>query len=165
MLAPLLWNRAATRLDLVALSHSDPDHSGGLRRRPAPTSAWTEFWDNGHWGLGSEPTRLALEAAGASRHRAGGGRAPTGSDRRSSPCSDPGCGAQGSENDRSLVLRLDWRGISLLLTGDLGAARRGGRPRPLASAAGLTILKVGHHGSRYSSTEPFLDASPPAPSP
>ena len=70
-------------------------------------------------------------------------------------------GTQGSENDRSLVLRLDWRGISLLLTGDLGAAGEAvllARSLPLRA----TILKVGHHGSRYSSSEPFLDAIRPA---
>ena len=159
VLAPLLWNRAATRLDLVALSHSDPDHSGGLRAVLRDFRV-DRFWDNGHWGLGSESTRLALEAAGASRHRAGvGERHWLGS--ALVTVLHPDAGAQGSENDRSLVLRLDWRGISLLLTGDLGAA---GEAVVLARSLPLraTILKVGHHGSRYSSTEPFLDAIRPA---
>jgi competence protein ComEC len=158
VLAPLLWNRAATRLDLVALSHSDPDHSGGLRAILRDFRV-DRFWDNGHWGPGSEPTRFALEAARASRHRAGmGDRHWLGSALLT--VLHPDAGAQGSENDRSLVLRLDWRGISLLLTGDLGAAGEAvllARSPPLRA----TILKVGHHGSRNSSTEPFLDAIRP----
>jgi competence protein ComEC len=62
------------------------------------------------------------------------------------------------ENEESLVLRLDWRGFSLLLTGDLG---RPGEERILASRAPVRVLalKVGHHGSRFSSTEEFLAAT------
>ena len=56
------------------------------------------------------------------------------------------------------MLRLDWRGFSLLLTGDLGAP---GEEHLLASRAPVRalVLKVGHHGSRYSSTEEFLGAT------
>jgi len=62
------------------------------------------------------------------------------------------------ENEESLVLRLDWRGFSLLLTGDLG---RPGEERVLASRAPVRALalKVGHHGSRLSSSEEFLAAT------
>jgi competence protein ComEC len=159
VLAPLLWNRAATRLDLVALSHSDPDHSGGLRAVLRDFRV-DRFWDNGFWGLGSEPTRLALEAAGASRHRPRvGERHWLGSALVTVLHAE--ADAEVSENDRSLVLRMDWRGVSLLFTGDLGAAGEAAvlsRSLPLRA----TILKVGHHGSRLSSTEPFLDAIRPA---
>jgi competence protein ComEC len=64
------------------------------------------------------------------------------------------------ENDHSLVLRLDWRGVSLILTGDLTAS---GEDALLAARAPLaaTVLKVGHHGSRSSTAEPLVDGSRP----
>ena len=70
-------------------------------------------------------------------------------------------GGPASANDDSLVLRLDWRGVSLLLTADLGSL---GEARLLERSGPLRILalKVAHHGSRFSSSAAFLDAARPA---
>ena len=59
------------------------------------------------------------------------------------------------------MLRLDWRGVSLLLTGDLGWL---GEARVLERGAPVRVLvlKVAHHGSRFSSSAAFLEAARPA---
>ena len=60
-------------------------------------------------------------------------------------------------NDLSAVIRMEYAGVSVLFTGDLGEA---GERELMDSGAKLSadILKVGHHGSRYSSSEEFLQS-------
>ena len=66
----------------------------------------------------------------------------------------------GEVNDDSLVLRLVWRDLSILFTGDMGIATE---EALLASPWRLKadILKVGHHGSRFASSEAFLRSVAP----
>jgi len=55
---------------------------------------------------------------------------------------------------------LDFGKTSFLFTGDI---EKGGEEELLARGAPLaaTVLKVGHHGSRNATSEPFLDAVNP----
>ena len=165
VLAPFLWNRPTQRLDVVALTHPDSDHSGGLRAVLARFGV-REFWENGRWITGTEETLRAVERSGACRRTLVTGQRfwlgsalltvlnPDGS----RPLDEP---PPEGQNEESLVMRLDWRGFSMLLTGDLGGP---GEERLLEDHAPLRVLalKVGHHGSRYSSTAAFLDATGPA---
>ncbi len=165
VLLPYLWNRPTARLDVVAMTHSDADHSGGLGAVLRRIRVG-EFWENGRWSPGSEGTLAALQRSGACRRTVAAGQrfwlgsalvsvlGPDGSLPSDLP---PPLG----ENEESLVLRLDWRGFSLVLTGDLGVP---GEARLLAAHAPLRslVLKVGHHGSRFSSSEDFLEAARPA---
>lgn len=62
-------------------------------------------------------------------------------------------------NDNSLVVRLEYGETSFLFTGDAEAVEedeliRGGNLKS-------TVLKVGHHGSNYSTSDAFLDAVAP----
>ena len=83
-----------------------------------------------------------------------------------------GLGTGGSlVNNASLVIKLTYGSVSFLFTGDLEAKSRGadaatarlGEARLLEhpERLGATVLKLAHHGSETSSTEPFLRAVQP----
>jgi beta-lactamase superfamily II metal-dependent hydrolase len=59
-------------------------------------------------------------------------------------------------NANSVVTRLDYGAFSMLLTGD--AEEQTERERLIKSGANIraTVLKVGHHGSKYATSEEFL---------
>jgi len=68
--------------------------------------------------------------------------------------------ANAPKNDDSLVLRMQMGKASVLLEGD---AERTSEDAMLAAhrVAPVTLLKVGHHGSRTSSNPEFLEAAAP----
>lgn len=70
-------------------------------------------------------------------------------------------GDLGSLNDNSVVCRVDFGDISFLFTGDAEAAAEESLLRRGVSLK-ADLFKVGHHGSRTSTTQAFLDAVSPA---
>ncbi len=64
------------------------------------------------------------------------------------------------DNNNSIVLRLTQGKVSFLLTGDI---EREAEERILGHRPDIRsqILKIAHHGSRYSTTDAFLDAVKP----
>ncbi len=70
-------------------------------------------------------------------------------------------GAFADSNNDSVVMRLTYGEVSVLLTADV---EREAEERLMAGSHELrsTVLKVGHHGSSTSTTERFLDAVDPA---
>lgn len=160
--APWLAQRRRDRLAAVVLSHPHPDHAGGL---PAVLDAVRvgELWDTG------QGTSLGYTGAYAqtllTAHRRG---VPVLGPSRLcgpplwfhgawievlAPC--PGALDETPPNDASFVLRITVGRASALLPGDLEAA---GERALLPRLGRVDVLKVGHHGSRTSSTEAFLDA-------
>jgi competence protein ComEC len=166
VIAPFLWNRAVRRLDVVAMSHSDPDHAGGLAAVLRRFGV-REFWDNGLWEAGSGELWEVLQRSAAIRRALRRGERiwmgsalvtalnPGAAYLRGSPR-----GPASDENNNSLVLRLDWGLVSFLFTGDL---EQEGEQALLASRQPLRhlVLKVAHHGSRFSTTEEFLNRARP----
>ncbi len=67
-------------------------------------------------------------------------------------------GASEDGNASSEVLYLAYKGVSLLLTGDVGISEEPAILKEMAEKGieKVTILKVPHHGSRYSCSEEFL---------
>jgi len=63
-------------------------------------------------------------------------------------------------NDNSLVIKLSYKNKDFMFTGDLSIA---GEEKIISSGIDISAeyLKVGHHGSRYSSSDEFLKAVNP----
>ncbi|HTO89220.1 MAG TPA: ComEC/Rec2 family competence protein [Thermoanaerobaculia bacterium] len=160
-LLPKLLDRGVTALDAVLLSHPHPDHALGL------FAVLDELSVGRVWRSAGEDEgglNAALEAAARQRGvpvsvleagtlDIGGARLTvlqSGGPRRK----------RDSVNDQSVVAVFERGGRRALLTGDAGAAAE----EDLLDAGAVSavdVLKVGHHGSRGSTTAAFLEAACP----
>jgi competence protein ComEC len=158
VVSPYLWSRGIRRIDVMIATHSHQDHIGGLAALMSnfrPRELWT--------GANPPPELLSLA------RRLGipaGEKHPAGRIERSGATLEvlapsDGYVAEKVGNNDSLVLRLSYGSRSFLLTGDM---ERGIEAKLLADGTDLhaDVLKVGHHGSRTSSTESFLEAVSPS---
>lgn len=161
VVAPVLRARRRSVLDLAVLSHPHPDHFLGLRAALAGVRVGA-FWENGEARADSELGRWF----GTLRARGVPVLAPSCAARELSgarievlhPCPsfDPDRGA----NDNSIVLRITYGRRAVLLVGDAEhEAEKLLLQRPHLLRA--DVLKVGHHGSRTSSSPEFLAAVRP----
>ena len=159
---PALGALGVSQLDLVILSHADLDHRGGLRSvlQNIPTGAlWIPsvarddlelvelielardrsvpvHWVDANWdpqSVGDWSLKVLWPPAGV--HRLG-------------------------RNESSLVIRAEIDRDSVLLTGDIGLVAEHELLKNPAQID-VRVLKVAHHGSRYSSHPKFLAAVTP----
>ena len=164
-LQAFLRAHAHTPLDLVILSHRHADHVGGLEAILGALGA-RSFLDapSPHASpLYASLVRLLEARHVPVREARPGRRIDLGDEARLEllgPPEPPLTGTRSDVNSNSIVARLDWRSASVLFTGDAEAPTERWL---LARSAKLRarVLKVGHHGSRYSSTPAFLRAVHP----
>lgn len=76
---------------------------------------------------------------------------------------EPGQMTSEDENEISNVYMIDWRGTKIMVTGDLVEKEERSMLEYYGGSRTLKcdVLKIAHHGSRYSSSEAFLDAADP----
>ncbi len=160
IVAPFLRTLGYTRIDVVALTHPQHDHIGGLKAlfEEFPVR---EFWIyEGRWA-GREMERL-LETARAK----GVYIRPWPEDAKMEEegvqveiyTPSPGDALSGL-NNLGLVYKLGYRGCNALVTGDIEAPRE--RCLLEKDIGPVEVLVVPHHGSKTSSTRSFVWAIRP----
>ena len=150
------------------LSHPHPDHYLGLTKGLAAVRVG-ELWDTGQGeaeGAGGAYADLlaSLRMRGARVLRPGelcGARDVGGATVEVlAPC--PAHDAMRGANDNSFVVRVRYGERAILFVGDAEHEEETTLLRASAPSLRADVLKVGHHGSRTSSTAPFVAAVRPS---
>ena len=141
VLVPFLQSRGIDKIDLLILSHGDRDHASGvytLHRQFSIAATW--YGEQPFAGIGPQSACRRGRALQLDQllvrvlHPAG-----------------PGQG-----NNQSCVLLLEHRGFRILLPGDIETRVEHRLGRGSASQLRADVLIVPHHGSKTSSSSPFL---------
>jgi competence protein ComEC len=163
--SPYLWSRGFQKLDVVALTHAHQDHLGGL-------IAILDNFRVGRLWIGREvsiPALARLEDLARER------KIPIEHELRGKafhwegvegdflwPEIAPEEAAPLAKNNDSLVLRLRYRDQTILLPGDAEKqVEREILSENSSEAIHSDVLKIGHHGSKNSTTPEFLAAVRP----
>ncbi len=170
VIAPFLWKKKICRIDYLVLTHPDPDHLKGLLFIASHFSI-DQFWENGlrvespsYQGLEEillrkKIKRYILHASISTLNIHGVQLSILHPPERKEPKSEKVDSRY--INNQSLVMKLQFKNIRVLLTGDI---EEEAEDRMLREGLSLKadILKIPHHGSLSSSTLPFLQRVKPS---
>ena len=170
VIAPFLWQKKIRRIDTLVLTHPDPDHLKGLNFIASQFSIG-QFWENGFETQSETYLRLkeTLRQKQIKTQSLNEETLPqiiNGVE--ISVLNPPAWNAvlrkvpnASDLNNSSLVLKLQFKNVSVLLAGDIEKEAEGWMLRkgyPLKA----DIIKVPHHGSSSSSSPLFLEKVKPA---
>ncbi|MGM9925492.1 MAG: DNA internalization-related competence protein ComEC/Rec2 [Bacillus sp. (in: firmicutes)] len=155
IVVPFLKSKGIHRIDKLILTHDDQDHIGGaaavmemldVKELIMPQALKDDFMDSSVWASAVEEQCAVTFVKGGEGWRIG---------QDQFKILHPVKYTE-SSNESSLVLLATINGMDWLFTGDLGAE---GESELLGRHPGLTadIIKVGHHGSKHSSSPQLLD--------
>ena len=158
VVSPYLWSRGIRRIDIVVATHAHADHSAGL-------GALLENFRPRELWVGANPSEQLLRRAAqlgipVRRPNASAAAYEYGGARMEILSPPLGFSPAKAGNNDSLALRISYGVHSFLLTGDLESPMEQllvADGRPLHA----DVLKVGHHGSKTSTTPEFLAAVAP----
>jgi competence protein ComEC len=170
VIAPFLWWKKIRRIDTMVLTHPDPDHLKGLTFIASQFSIG-QFWDNGcqtesEFHLQLKKILMDKKIKTQSLNERTPAQIINGVE--ISFVNPPAWDSArrnvqnlSNLNNASLVMRLRFKNISVLLTGDIEEEAEG-RLLMKEDVLRSDILKIPHHGSSSSSSPPFLQRVKPA---
>ena len=169
-LAKFLSAKKVTKIDHVVLTHPHSDHYNGLKYvfSNLPVGNFYDTRMDNKGATADNAIREQVKTLGVNTvYPAAGDRmdwsVPGLDIKVFNACSEPGASSNSDVlNNCSITFKLSYRGTSLLFTGDTQDDKEASLVQRYGAELKADVLKVGHHGSKYSSTKLFLDAVKPA---
>ncbi|MEP7075094.1 MAG: ComEC/Rec2 family competence protein [Acidobacteriota bacterium] len=163
VVSAFLWEKGYSKIDYILATHADADHIQGLSdiaknfairqaffgRTPVSDPEFSELAD-----ILAQKNIPSVVLARGDAFEIGGVRVKT---LYPQPAGSPN---EPSDNDHSLVVRLEFGSRKILMTGDI---ERKAETDLITTPSLLTadVVKVPHHGSKTSSSQAFVDAVQP----
>jgi beta-lactamase superfamily II metal-dependent hydrolase len=154
-----LQARGVTSLDAAVASHGDADHIGGYQAVLSQFSV-AHFYDPGYPDTTATYENLltTIDQKNIQYSTPTAGQTIDLDPAVRIDVLSPDGKNTGGTNDNMLVLRLSYGRTSFLLTGDMPDTLE---QKILSTLQPTTVLKVGHHGSKTSSSSAFLNVIKP----
>jgi beta-lactamase superfamily II metal-dependent hydrolase len=164
VIIPYLKENGVTRLDVVIATHPDFDHIGGLltllKNRDIDVGCYLDPGVEHPTDVYADLLKLVKERGIPYKVGRAGQKLKLGK----------GIDAEvlnpaelfSTANDCSIVFRIQYGNVSFLLTGDAEGEAESSMEERYGKGLKATVLKAGHHGSRNSTGDSFLELVRPA---